>query len=114
MPPGVDRSDSARTREKPERSLPNRGGLAFDLSLIETQLRRQFGKEQLELAESAMERSDWVKALEILVELLKLDSEHVRGLSMLREVQQILRRQHRAELAARLKQQAGEALQKRL
>ena len=87
--------------------------LAFDLSLIETQLRRQLAKEQLELAESAMERSDWVKALEILIELLKLDGEHVRGLSMHREVQQILRRQRRVEDAARLKAKATEKLEMR-
>jgi len=87
--------------------------LAFDLSLVQTQLRRQVGAEYLASAEAAVERSDWAKAREILVELLKLDREHARGLDLLREVQQIIRRQTRASEAASLKAHAEDAFAKR-
>jgi tetratricopeptide (TPR) repeat protein len=87
--------------------------LALDLSQVQMQLRRQIGGEYLASAEAAMQRSDWLKAKEVLVELLKLDREHVRGLDMLREVQQIIRRQDRVSEAAGFKRQAEDAFEKR-
>lgn len=88
--------------------------LSFDLSLVQAQLRRQIAGEFLELAETALERSDWLKARDTLVELLKMDREHARGLDLFREVQQIIRRQDRASEAASLRSQAAEAFEKRL
>lgn len=88
--------------------------LSFDLSLVQAQLRRQIAGEFLELAETALERSDWLRARDTLVELLKMDREHARGLDLFREVQQIIRRQDRASEAASLRSQAAEAFEKRL
>ena len=53
-------------------------------------------------AEAAFERSDWVQAKDILLELLKIDREHARALNLLREVQQIIRRQNRASEAGEI------------
>lgn len=86
---------------------------ALDLSVVQAQLRRQISSSYLESAESAIERSDWGKAKEVLVDLLRLDHEHARGLDLLREVQQIIRRKDRVSEAAQLKSEAVEALEKR-
>ncbi|MGA2992901.1 MAG: protein kinase [Candidatus Korobacteraceae bacterium] len=86
---------------------------AFDLSLVQAQLERRLGLGYLEAAENCIEQSEWVKARENLVDLLKLDRKHVRGNELLREVQQILRRQERTSEAQELKSQAQKALEQR-
>lgn len=103
-----------RTLEKaPRDRYQTAEELAFDLSLVQTQFRRQIGGEYLASAEAAFERSDWVQAKDILLELLKIDREHARALNLLREVQQIIRRQNRASEAGELRAQAMDALDKR-
>ena len=86
---------------------------ALDLAMVQKGLRRQIGDEFLESAEAAVVRSDWVAAREVLIELLKLDRDHARGLELLREVRQILRRQDRVSEAVQLKTQAAEAFELR-
>jgi serine/threonine-protein kinase len=112
-PPELDEVVNRALEKAPRDRYQTTEEFAFDLSLVQKGLRRQIGEEYLQSAETAIERADWIKAREILVDLLKIDREHALGLDRLREVQQILRRQDRASEATQLKTQAADAYEKR-
>ena len=86
---------------------------ALELSSVQSKLKRSFATEYIKKAESCIERSDWATAKSHLVELLNIDRGHERANELLREIQQILRRDQRLAEARGLKGQAEQEVAQR-
>ena len=79
---------------------------ALELASVQSKLKRSFAAEYIAKAEACLERSDWATAKSHLLELLNIDRGHERANELLREIQQILRRDQRLAEANGLKSQA--------
>jgi tRNA A-37 threonylcarbamoyl transferase component Bud32 len=79
---------------------------ALELASVQSKLKRSFAAEYIAKAEACLERSDWATAKSQLLELLNIDRGHERANELLREIQQILRRDQRLAEANGLKSQA--------
>lgn len=87
--------------------------LALELSSVQSKLRRSIAAEYIAKAEASVERSDWTSARSHLMELLNIDRGHERANELLREIQQILRRDQRQAEAHELKSQAEQEFSQR-
>ncbi|HEY4933132.1 MAG TPA: protein kinase [Terriglobales bacterium] len=86
---------------------------ALELSSVQSKLKRSFAAEYIAKAEACLERSDWTNAKGHLRELLNIDRGHERANELLREIQQILRRDQRVAEAHGLKSQAEQEFTQR-
>lgn len=84
--------------------------LAFDLSHVEDRLRRKRISGYLKGVEQSIADGQWDKSREQLLQLLKVDRQNVRASELLREVQQQIQKQKRAERIRDLQAQAEEAV----
>jgi len=83
--------------------------LAFDLSHVEERLKRKRISVFLESVERSVADGQWDKSREQLLQLLKVDRQNVRASELLREVQQQIQKQERAERIRDLQAQAEQA-----
>jgi serine/threonine-protein kinase len=86
---------------------------ALELSSVQSKLKRSFAVEYITKAEACVERSDWTSAKSLLIELLNIDRGHERANELLREIQQIVRRDQRVAEARGLKSQAEQEFTQR-
>ncbi len=86
---------------------------ALELSSVQSKLRRSIAAEYISKAEVCIEHSDWNTAKGHLMELLNIDRGHERANELLREIQQILRRDQRVAEARGLKSQAEQEFNQR-
>src|ERR1019366_7855404 len=86
---------------------------ALELSSVQSKLRRSIAAEYIAKADASVERSDWTSAKNHLMELLNIDRGHERANELLREIQQILRRDQRQAEAHELKSQAEQEFSQR-
>jgi serine/threonine-protein kinase len=86
---------------------------ALELSSVQSKLRRSIAAEYISKAELCVERSEWNTAKGHLMELLNIDRGNERANELLREIQQILRREQRVAEARGLKSQAEQQFNQR-
>ena len=84
--------------------------LAFDLSHLEERLKRKRISAYLQDIEQSIADAQWDKSREQLLQLLKVDRQNVRASELLREVQQQIQKQKRAERIRDLQAQAEDAV----
>jgi serine/threonine-protein kinase len=85
----------------------------LELTSVQSKLKRSFATDYITKAEACIERSDWDNAKGHLLELLTIDRGHERANELLREIQQILRRDRRIAEARELMSQAEQAAAQR-
>src|SRR5437868_302899 len=87
---------------------------AFDLGHIQETLKKDMVLEYVEQAKAALQKSELTKAKELLQQVLKVDTKHVDAKDLMKQVQQGLMVQQRAEQVRQLRASAEEALGNRL
>jgi serine/threonine protein kinase len=83
--------------------------LAFDLSRIQDQLKKQMVSDYVDRAKTLVEKQDFTKAKEVLQQVLKVDTQHSLAKELMHEVQQRLQRQQRGEQLRQLRSHAEDA-----
>jgi eukaryotic-like serine/threonine-protein kinase len=83
---------------------------ALDLSQLEDHLKEDAIGGYLQQAELLLEKNEWLRAHEQLLEVLKIERQNTRAVSMLRSVRKQIEKEQSIERARQLKTQAEEAL----
>lgn len=83
--------------------------MAADLGSIERDLRKEQVAEWIEKAERLVQKEEFTTARDVLLEVLKVDSQHTTARQMIAQVRQSLSLRARAEQIRQLKSQAEEA-----
>ena len=109
-PPELETIVLRALAKDPEERYQSGTELALDLSHVQDELKRERMSEYLQSAEASIAESHWTKAKELLLQVLKIDRQNVRGVMLLREVQQEIQKQQRSERAKDLRSQADQAL----
>jgi eukaryotic-like serine/threonine-protein kinase len=109
-PPELDTILQRVLAKQPDDRYQTATELAFDLSHLEERLKRKRISVYLEVVEQSVADGQWEKSREQLLQLLKIDRQNVRATELLREVQQQIQKQERAERIRDLETQAEEAI----
>ena len=109
-PPELDGIMQRVLAKQPGERYQTATELAFDLSNVEERLKRKRISSYLGAAEQSIADGLWAKSREQLLQLLKIDRQNVRANELLREVQQQIQRQERAERIRDLQAQAQQAI----
>lgn len=109
-PPELETIVLRALAKDPEERYQSGTELALDLSHVQDELKRERMSEYLQSAEASIAEAQWTKAKEQLLQVLKIDRQNVRGVMLLREVQQEIQKQQRSERAKDLRSQADQAL----
>ncbi|MBZ5704336.1 MAG: protein kinase [Acidobacteriia bacterium] len=109
-PPELETIVLRALAKDPEERYQTGTELALDLSHVQDELKRERMSEYLQSAEASIAEAQWTKAKEQLLQVLKIDRQNVRGVMLLREVQQEIQKQQRSERAKDLRSQADQAL----
>jgi serine/threonine-protein kinase len=83
--------------------------LAFDLLLVQEQLKHTEVVQWMQRAEAAVQKTDWTKAEDYLRQLLKIEKNHTHAHRMLGEVQERVRQERRVGQLRQLRIQVDEA-----
>jgi serine/threonine-protein kinase len=83
--------------------------LAADIGSIERDLRKEQVAEWIEKAERLVQKEEFTTARDVLLEVLKVDSQHTTARQLIAQVRQSLSVRARAEQIRQLKSQADEA-----
>lgn len=83
--------------------------MAAEVSSLAHELKKEQVAEWIERAERLVQEQQFTTAREILLQLLKVDSQHTRARQMIAQVQQNLTLRQRAEQIRQLREQAEEA-----
>ena len=86
---------------------------AFDLNQVQNQLQQELVSKSLDAAQDFIARSEFSKAKEQIMQVLKLDRQNRRASELLKETQQLGQNRTRNEQACQLRALAEEALAKR-
>ena len=109
-PPELDSILQRVLAKQPGERYQTATELAFDLSQVEERLKRQRISAYLESVEQSIADGQWDKSREQLLQLLKVDRHNVRANELLRDVQQQIQKQERAERIRDLHAQAEQAI----
>jgi len=83
---------------------------ALDLSQLQAHLKQELIAQHLQEVGVFLEKSDLYKAREYLVQVLKVDAQHVQATQLLREVQYRIKKEEVSEQVRKLRQGAEEAV----
>ena len=83
--------------------------MAADIGSIERDLRKEQVAEWIEKAERLVQKEEFTTARDVLLEVLKVDSQHTTARQLIAQVRQSLSLRARAEQIRQLKEQAEEA-----
>lgn len=83
--------------------------MAAEVSSLAHELKKEQVAEWIERAERLVQEEQYTTAREVLLQLLKIESQHTRARQLIAQVQQNLTLRQRAEQVRRLRQQAEEA-----
>jgi tRNA A-37 threonylcarbamoyl transferase component Bud32 len=83
--------------------------MATEVSSLAHELKKEQVAEWIERAERLAQEEQFTTAREVLLQLLKIDSQHTRARQLITQVQQNLTLRQRAEQIRQLRQQAEEA-----
>lgn len=82
---------------------------ALDLGHLQAQLKQELIGHHLKEVGVLLEKTDLYKARELLLQVLKTDSQHVQAAQLLREVQQRIKKEEIGEQVRKLRRRAEEA-----
>jgi serine/threonine-protein kinase len=88
--------------------------MAAEIAAVGEQLRKEQGAEMFQRAERFLHTEDYLRAQDLLSQLIKLDSKNVDARRLLATVQSNLAVRQRAEQVQQLKLQADDALEEKL
>jgi eukaryotic-like serine/threonine-protein kinase len=83
--------------------------LALDLTQLGDRLKQEQVQVHMREAEHYLQQSNWFQANDALLEVLKLDKQHLRAASLLRDLRKRIEKEQSAERARQLREQAEEA-----
>jgi serine/threonine protein kinase len=83
---------------------------ALDLSQLQAHLKQELIAQDMQEIGVFLEKSDLYKAREYLVQVLKVDAQHVQATQLLREVQHRIKKEEVSEQVRKLRQGAEEAV----
>ncbi|MGP0021630.1 MAG: protein kinase domain-containing protein [Candidatus Sulfotelmatobacter sp.] len=83
--------------------------MAAEVSSLAHELKKEQVGEWIERAERLVQEDQYTAARDVLLQLLKVDSQHTRARQLIAQVQQNLTMRQRAEQVRKLRQQAEEA-----
>lgn len=98
-----DREDRYQTAED----------FAFDLTRVRERLCRDQVDQYIEQAKAAVSRSELAKGKELLLEVLKVDTQNMVAKQLLQQVQQLMQKQQRGEQARQLRDMAQSAIEQK-
>lgn len=97
----------AKTREERYATADD---LAFDLAQVQEELKREKVSEYLKSIDDSIVNSQWNRAKEQILEVLKIDQQNTHVNDLLRTIQQRIEAQQRSEQAREFRLQAEQAL----
>jgi len=108
-PPALDAILDRALAKDPNDRYGTADEMAAELSSVAHELKKEQIAEWINRAELLVQEEEFTKAREVLLQLLKLDSQHTRARQLIAQVQQSLTLRQRAEQILQLRQQASEA-----
>jgi hypothetical protein len=108
-PPALDTILDRALAKNPNDRYATADEMAAEVSSIAHELKKEQVAEWIDRAERLVQEEQFTTAREILLQLLKVDSQHTRARQLITQVQQSLTLRQRAEQVRQLRQQAEEA-----
>src|ERR1700730_14071354 len=96
--------------KNPEERYATADHLAFDLTRVQEELKRDMVVEYLKSVDSLVAESQWNQAKEQILQILRIDRQNSRASELLRKVEQQIQTQKRSEQARELRVQAEQAI----
>lgn len=108
-PPALDGILDRALAKSPDDRFSTADEMAADIGSIERDLRKGQVAEWIEKAERLVQKEEFTTARDLLLEVLKVDSQHTTARQMIAQVRQSLGLRARAEQIRQLKSQAEDA-----
>jgi serine/threonine-protein kinase len=108
-PPSLDGILDRAMAKSPNDRYSTADEMAAEVSSLAHELKKEQVAEWIERAERLVQEEQFTSAREVLLQLLKVDSQHTRARQLIAQVQQNLSLRQRAEQIRQLRQQADEA-----
>jgi serine/threonine-protein kinase len=108
-PPALDGIVDHALAKSPDDRYSTADEMAADIESIERELRKEQVAEWIQKAGRLVEQEEFTTARDVLLEVLKVDSQHTTARQMIAQVRQSLSLRARAEQIRQLKAQAEEA-----
>jgi tetratricopeptide (TPR) repeat protein len=108
-PPALDNILDRSLAKNPNDRYFTADEMAAEVSSLAHELKKEQVAEWIERAERLAQEEQYTAAREVLLQLLKVDSQHTRARQLIAQVQQNLTLRQRAEQVRKLRQQAEEA-----
>ena len=108
-PPALDAILDRALAKNPNDRYSTADEMAAEVSSLAHELKKEQVAEWIERAERLVQEEQYTSAREVLLQLLKIESQHTRARQLIAQVQQNLTLRQRAEQIRKLRQQAEEA-----
>jgi eukaryotic-like serine/threonine-protein kinase len=108
-PPALDGIIDRSLAKSPDDRYSTADEMAADIGSIERELRKEQVAEWIQKAEGLVKKEEFTTARDVLLEVLKVDSQHTAARQMIEHVRHSLSLRARAEQVRQLKAQAEEA-----
>lgn len=108
-PPALDDILDRALAKKPSDRYPTADDMAAEVASLADELKKEQVAEWIQRAEQLVQQDQHTAAREVLLRLLKVDSQHTRARQLIAQVQQSLALRQRAEQILQLRKQAEEA-----
>lgn len=108
-PPALDGILDRAMAKSPNDRYATADEMAAEVSSLAHELKKEQVAEWIDRAERLVQQEQFTTAREVLLQLLKVDSQHTRARQLIAQVQQNLSLRQRAEQIRQLRQQADEA-----
>jgi len=108
-PPALDGILDRTLAKNPNDRYSTADEMAAEVSSLAHELKKEQVGEWIERAERLVQEDQYTAARDVLLQLLKVDSQHTRARQLIAQVQQNLTMRQRAEQVRKLRQQAEEA-----
>ena len=113
-PAGLETVIARTLAKNPDDRYSNAEEMAADIAAISERLRKEQGIEMLRRAEQLVNADNYLRARDVLDQLIKLDSKNIDARKLLATVQSNLAARQRSEQVQQLRLRAEEALQEKL
>ena len=110
VPPGLEIAIQKALAKNRDDRYSSAEDLAFDLTRVQEDLKRQMVAQHISQAQASVARSEYAKAKKILLEVLKVDTQHGVARQLLQEAQELLHKEQRREQVRQLQSLAQEAV----